>query len=275
VGRYARFKNDFWIDRDVRQLPSLSKLVYAWAFTNHRCGISGMYLLDQETARIECSMNVRLWGRAWGDLLDYEKANGTNLVHFDAGTGVVWVVGKFKQETQTRPGVQPSQKTIAAAVREVHGLPPSPLHEAFRCKYSHLLKGHTWGIDGGAISGNQYPVSQTHPESSSTLLGKAKKTPSRRGSKASLSSRGGGTQNQTGVDDSPAAKALAQAMQKELLRETTGDLRIMCLEMVAIGVKPSGGKAVFQHMSAPIVRDMLRRHDADRARGIEVIECLP
>ena len=185
------------------------------------------------------------------------------------------MVGKFKQETKTRPGVEPSTKTIAAAVREVHDLPHSPLHEAFRCKYKHLLKGHRWGIDGSAISGIRYPVTQTHPESSSTLLGKAKKTPRRRGSTVSLSPRGGGTQNQTGLDDSPTAKALAEEMQKTLIRESSGELRVMILEMVAVGMKPSTGKAVFHHGNPSSLSGKLRKRLPDHARGIEVTECLP
>lgn len=264
MARYARFIISFWDDPDLRGLQPLVKLAYVWCFTNHRCRISGMYVMDHDTAPIDTGMTPRQWKDSWRALLAHRKKGGGHLVRYDDQTGVVWVVGRFKQETRTAPGVAPSGKTITGAVREVHELPPSVLHDAFRRHYSTLLKGHPWAIDGPP---SPIPIPTPSPTQKREAQRRTRSKPRRRSGGVAKAATPSPWKAITadGIDTSAKAKAHAKEVLTGLLSlcPSTG-IRGKLLEMKILGVlvdkaKPQGGLAIYEHADRNEIKRAMRQ----------------
>lgn len=147
MARYARFLTGYWRDPEIRPLSADARLLYAWSFSNEGCRVSGLYAMDLEVAFFETGLNGSRGLKAWQELLSHRKTDGAPLVEWDEKASVLWVRGRFKIESRTRPGKRPSSKIVLCAIRECFELPKTPLIERFRVKYAATLKGFRWGTD--------------------------------------------------------------------------------------------------------------------------------
>jgi hypothetical protein len=247
------------------------KLAYIWAFSNDGCRISGMYLMDEAVAQLQTGMTRRQWKSAWERLLAYKKKGGSNLVKYDPDTGVVWVVGRFKQETATAPGVAPSRATIAGGLRELHELPNSVLHEAFRRKYGTYCRPPL-GPPGGVSP----PSTSTSPKPAPKGRDLKKRGSTNRRRSAAASKPDGlsqeGTGNPDGIDTSPNGIREAYAVAKGLEAMTTNRHALKVIhELRPIGVYEESRSALFEHPKPPRAKgELAREFPNDLVEGIYI-----
>jgi hypothetical protein len=164
--KYARVQCSFWDDPDILGLSPNAKLVYMWTFTNRACGISGVYRIGLEVARQAVGLNPKDFQAAWAEVQNAGK------VIYDPQTGVLWVVGKLKQEVGSARGADASPKTLAGAVNDLFDLPDSPVVASFCHRYEAVLADlpvferfksrqpipHAYPIDGVSPSDAPIPI---------------------------------------------------------------------------------------------------------------------
>lgn len=91
---FNTIKSNLWEDDKFRRLTDLrTRLLFIYAFTNHRCPISGIYKISIETMSFESNITPI---QSCKECLENLIAIG--LVSYDFDKGVIWVKGKIKHD---------------------------------------------------------------------------------------------------------------------------------------------------------------------------------
>jgi hypothetical protein len=144
VSRREDIDNSIWSDSDFLKLSANAKLVYLWSFTNPRCGMSGLYKVDESIISFDTKIPPAKLAVALSELAR------TRFAYYD--DGVIFVRTRVRH---LRQKTQPIAKSIASDLRMISD--SHPLQNAFVQEYGHAAwlqsavfgEGHGW-VTGGS-----------------------------------------------------------------------------------------------------------------------------
>ncbi len=88
--------SSMWEDDKFRKLADLkSRLLFIYAFTNHRCSVSGIYKISIETMSFELGFSPDC-------ITQLQEVIDVGLVSYDFNKNVIWVHGKMKFDKSWR-----------------------------------------------------------------------------------------------------------------------------------------------------------------------------